>query len=211
MNSDRRMLKFLRRVVLPVNSIVLIVLLIWALQSGSFPGLGRNSPNTVTLSGDFFTLAGQPLGASRGSGPGLGQPAPEFTLQDVDGRVVRLSDFRGKVVLVNFWATWCPPCRKEFPELVKAYAGGSGDVVVVGVDLQENASEVGQFASDYGATFPIVIDARADVAEAYRVLGLPSSYFIDAQGILRDQFFGPLTQKTIADKIEKARAGAEGG
>lgn len=202
---------FLRRVVLPINSIVLIVLLIWTLQSGRFPGLGGSSPSVVTISNDFFALSGEPLGASRGSGPGLGQPAPEFTLRDVDGQVVRLSDFRGKVVLVNFWATWCPPCRKEFPELVKAYAGGSGDVVVVGVDLQENAGEVGQFARDYGAIFPIVIDARADVAEAYRVLGLPSSYFIDAQGILRDQFFGPLTQKTIADKIAKARAGVGGG
>ena len=197
----------LRNVILPLNSVGLIVLLIWALQSGRFPGFdnGPAVADVSTAQSSFFSLSGQPLGAEKGDGPGIGAPAPTFALQDVDGNVVQLSDFRGRVVLVNFWATWCSPCRKEFPELARAYDEHNEEVVVLGVDLQENADEVRNFASEYGAKFPIVIDVKADVAAAYRLLGLPSSYFIDQQGILRDQFFGPLSRKTLDEKIEKTR------
>jgi len=204
----------LRNIILPLNSVVLIVLLIWALQSGRFPGFDRGPKvvNVSTAQSSFFSLSGQPLGAEKGDGPGIGAPAPAFALLDTGGKPVHLSDFRGRVVLVNFWATWCPPCRKEFPELAKAYDEHNGDLVVVGVDLQENAGEVRKFADEYGAKFPIVIDVDASVSKAYRVIGLPSSYFIDQQGILRDQFFGPLSRKTLDEKIEKTRqAGLAGG
>ncbi|MHB8376396.1 MAG: TlpA family protein disulfide reductase [Dehalococcoidia bacterium] len=213
MSTNHRMVAFLRWVVLPVNTVALTVLLIWALQSGRFPGLGRESAaSSQGVQANFFSLSGQPLGAARGSGPGLERPAPEFALQDLDGRAVRLSDFRGKVVLVNFWATWCPPCRKEFPELVRAYDESGGTLVVLGVDLQENPDAVRKFAAEYGAKFPIVIDVKASVAEAYRVFGIPSSYFIDQQGVLRDEYFGAMTRKIIADKVAKTRlAGRTGG
>lgn len=204
----------LRNVILPLNSVGLIVLLIWALQSGRIPGF-NNGPavaDVSTTQSSFFGLNGKPLGAAKGGGPGIGKPAPAFALQDTDGIAVQLSDFRGKVVLVNFWATWCAPCRKEFPELAKAYDDHNGELVVLAVDLQESPDEVRKFAEEYGAKFPIVIDANADVAGAYRLLGLPSSYFVDQQGILRDQFFGPLSRKTLDEKIEKTRqAGLAGG
>lgn len=195
-----------RAIILPLNAVALIVLLIWLLDSGRFPGLEGAGSGTVNLNGDFFSTTGEPLGAERGSGPGLGKPAPEFTLVDTSGKPVRLSDFRGKVVLLNFWATWCPPCRKEFPELVKTYDQGGGDVVVIGINMQENAAQVREFAEQYGAKFPILIDPKAEAAEAYRVLGLPSSYFIDQQGVLREQHFGLLKREIIDDKIEKTRA-----
>lgn len=194
-----------RSMIVPLNAVALVVALIWLLQSGRFPGLGDSGPNAVNLSDDFFSTTGEPLGAERGSGPGLGQPAPTFALLDVNGDVVRLEDFRGKVVLLNFWATWCTPCRKEFPELVETYAGGTGDVVVIGVNMQENSDQVRAFADEYGAGFPILIDPNAAAAEAYRLLGLPSSYFIDQQGILREQHFGLLTRTIINEKLQKAR------
>ena len=204
----------LRNVVLPLNSVGLILLLIWALQSGRFPGLDRG-PKVYDVSSaqsSFFSLGGQPLGAEQGDGPGIGDPAPAFTLLDTDGKPAQLSDFRGKVVLVNFWATWCPPCRKEFPELAKAYDEHNGDFVILGVDLQENTGEVRKFVEEFGAKFPIVIDVDASVSKAYRLVGLPSSFFIDQQGILRDQFFGPLSRKTLDEKIEQTRqAGLAGG
>ena len=138
--------------------------------------------------------------------------APNFRLDTLDGQSVSLSDLRGQVVLINFWATWCPPCRKEFPELAKAYDEHNGDFVILGVDLQESPGDVRRFADEYGAKFPIVIDADASVSKAYRLIGLPSSYFIDQNGVLRDQFFGPLSRATIDDKVEKARqAGIVGG
>ena len=204
----------LRYVLLPLNSVALIVLLIWGLQSGRIPFLSRAAagPDAVGLQSDFFSVAGQPLGAEQGDGPGIGKPAPAFTLLDPEGDVQRLSDFRGKVVLVNFWATWCLPCRKEFPELARAYDEHNGDFVILGVDLQESPGDVRRFADGYGAKFPIVIDVDASVSNAYRLIGLPSSYFIDQNGVLRDQFFGPLSRATIDAKVEKTRqAGIVGG
>ena len=205
---------FLRYVVLPLNSVAIIVLLIWGLQSGRIPFLSRTAagPDAIGLQSDFFSVAGQPVGAEQGDGPGIGRLAPAFTLLDPEGNVHRLSDFRGKVVLVNFWATWCPPCRKEFPELAKAYDEHNGDFVIVGVDLQESPGDVRRFADEYGAKFPIVIDGDSSVSKAYRIIGLPSSYFIDQTGVLRDQFFGPLSRATIDEKVEKTRqAGLAGG
>lgn len=195
----------LRWLILPAISVVLIVLLIWTLDTGRFPGMGGDGREVVELNSDFFSTGGEPLGAERGNGPGLGKPAPEFALLDTGGAVVRLSDFRGKVVLINFWATWCAPCRKEFPELVKTY--DQGDVVVIGINMQENRDQVREFADEFGAEFPILIDPKAEAAEAYRMLGLPSSYFVDQQGVLREQHFGLLKREIIDDKIEKTRAG----
>lgn len=200
-------LSVLRRVFLPLNTIALVVVLIWAIQSNRIPILSRPSSGagaSATQPG-FYGFNGQPLGADRGNGPGLGKPAPEFSLLGLDGTVLRLSDLRGKIVLVNFWATWCVPCRKEFPELVKAYEENKGDVVVVGVDLQENVDQVRAFAEDFGARFPIVIDEKGEVADAYRVLGLPSSYFIDRDGVLRGQYFGAMTSSIIAERLQEAR------
>ncbi|MEX0750538.1 MAG: redoxin domain-containing protein [Dehalococcoidia bacterium] len=195
-----------RSFILPLNAVALIVLLIWLLDNGRLPGLSSNGSTTSVSDSDFYSTSGEPLGADRGSGPGLGKPAPEFTLLDTGGKVVHLSDFRGKVVVLDFWATWCPPCRKEFPELVKTYAGGTGDVVVVGINMQENRDQVRAFADDYGADFPILIDPKAEAADAYRLLGLPSTYFIDQQGVLREQHFGLLKREIIDDKIGKTRA-----
>lgn len=195
-----------RWVLVPAVSVGLVLLLIWLLDSGRFPGLEREGRQVVELNSDFFSTSGEPLGAERGDGPGLGKPAPEFTLLNTDGSAVSLSDFRGNVVLINFWATWCTPCRKEFPELVKTYADGSGDVVVIGVNMQENRDQVRAFADEYGADFPILIDPKAEVADAYRVLGLPSTYFVDQQGVLREQQFGLLTPAIIQEKLERTRA-----
>lgn len=202
----RRMRIVVRSVLVPAAAVGLVVLLIWLLDSGRFPGLERDERQVVQLSSDFFSTSGEPLGAERGNGPGLGKPAPGFTLLDTNGKAVSLSDFRGKVVLLNFWATWCSPCRKEFPELVKVYADGTTDVVVIGVNMQENADQVREFAEEYGASFPILIDPKAEVAEAYRMLGLPSSYFIDQRGVLREQHFGLLKPDLIDEKIETTRA-----
>ena len=196
----------LRWMILPAVSVAAIVLLVWSLDSGRFPGFSRDEREIIQLNSDFFSTSGEPLGADRGSGPGLGKPAPEFALIDTGGNVVQLSDFRGKVVLLNFWATWCAPCRKEFPELVKAYGDGTGDVVIVGINMQENRDEVRRFAEEFGADFPILIDPKAEAAEAYRLLGLPSSYFIDQQGVLREQHFGLLSAEIISDKVETARS-----
>jgi peroxiredoxin len=175
----------------------------WNSKAATVSSRTPSASSTGTAS-DFFALG--PTGDFRGDGPGIGKPAPDFVLATPDGDVVRLSDFRGKIVILNFWATWCVPCRKEFPELVKTYDPNS-DIVVVGVDLQENAGEVRDFAAQFGATYPIVIDQDAKVADSYRLLGLPSTYFIDKEGVLRAQQFGQLTREIIDKRVAKTRAG----
>jgi cytochrome c biogenesis protein CcmG/thiol:disulfide interchange protein DsbE len=108
-------------------------------------------------------------------------------------------------VVMNFWATWCSPCRKEFPALVTLYSGNADrGLVVLGVDLQESPEIVGRFADEFGATFPIVIDRKGDVAAQYRLLGLPLTMFIDSSGILRAQHVGVLTEEILEEKLADA-------
>ena len=138
--------------------------------------------------------------------------SPDFLLRTPDGADVRLSDLQGKPVLVNFWASWCTPCRQEMPEIVKAHsAHARSGLVVVGVDLQENADQVRSFAAEFGMTFPVVIDRNGGVADAWRIggpiQGIPSSYFIDAEGVVRARVFGPMTATVLADNLRTIGVG----
>lgn len=138
----------------------------------------------------------------------VGRAAPDFLLQTPDGGQLRFSDLRGKPVLVNFWASWCSPCRQEMPQIVKAYDAHTADgLVVLAVDLQENDGAVKDFAREFGMTFPIVIDRTGSVGDAWRiggpVQGIPSSYFVDRDGIVRARVFGPMTAETIDENLAK--------
>jgi cytochrome c biogenesis protein CcmG/thiol:disulfide interchange protein DsbE len=122
----------------------------------------------------------------------IGKPAPDFVLQDASGKNWKLSDLKGKVVLVNFWATWCQPCRDEMPSLEalnKAMAGQSFQMlaIVFNDDLQMAES----FARRLGATFPVLANPGPQLAEAYMITGVPETFLIDADGILRQKFIGP--------------------
>jgi peroxiredoxin len=138
----------------------------------------------------------------------VGRAAPDFLLETPDGGTLRFSDLRGAPVLVNFWASWCTPCRQEMPEIVRAYDARKDDgLVVVAINLQENNDQVREFADEYGMDFPVVIDRRGQVAEAWRiggpVEGIPSSYFIDAQGIVRARVFGPMDEERLDEELAK--------
>jgi peroxiredoxin len=118
-------------------------------------------------------------------------PAPDFTLPDVDGNAVRLSDFRGKVVIVNFWATWCPPCRFEMPSLQRAWEKLKDDGgVVIAVHVGGKEDEVWQFMSSYDLSFPIVLDTDSSVIKAWPVKGLPTTLVVDPEGLIRYRAIG---------------------
>jgi thiol-disulfide isomerase/thioredoxin len=113
------------------------------------------------------------------------RPALEFTLPDLDGKPVKLSDYRGKVVLVNFWATWCPPCRREMPSMERLSRRLQGQpFVILAINQQEQPDQVFVFTGqlDPAPTFPILFDRDSTVSHAWGVLGLPASFIVDKQG-----------------------------
>lgn len=123
-----------------------------------------------------------------------GDKAPDFTLQTLNGEEVSLSDYRGEKVLINFWATWCPPCRAEMPDMQQLYE--DEDVNILAVNLTETEAglqNVESFIDEFGITFPIPLDEKVDVAHAYGVQPIPTSFFIDREGIVHSISIGPMT------------------
>lgn len=144
--------------------------------------------------------AGLPVGSRQG------EMAPDFNLQSPDGSTVRLSDLRGKVVVLNFWATWCPPCRAEMPALQEAEERFAAlDVLVLGVNVQEDAETLNAFLERFGLSFAVVQDLTGRVTtDAYRVNSLPSTFFIGMDGVVKVVRRGPLTIEAIDDDIRRA-------
>lgn len=138
----------------------------------------------------YLLYQDRPAAAPAGGIP-AGAPAPDFTLVTATGEAVRLSDFRGRPVVLNFWATWCPPCRAEMPDLQALYdTGRDRGLVVLGVNLQESAVAVSAFATRYNLAFPLALDTDGAVARLYGILPLPTTYFIDATGRVRSRVQG---------------------
>ena len=160
----------------------------------------------VLLGGGAWTLASRvtPQDAAPGSlppAPRVGFAAPDFAATTLDGTAVRLADLRGRPVVLNFWATWCPPCLQELPHLMDAARRSGGRVVILGIDNGEPAATVRTFANDRGLNYPIVLDPAFAITDLYRVDGLPTTFFIDQDGIIRDMMMGPLTPATLQDKL----------
>jgi peroxiredoxin len=125
----------------------------------------------------------------------VGDPAPDFTLPTIDGQTVQLSKLRGQPVLVNFWATWCPPCRAEMPSLQAAFEEKGEEVKFIAVDLQESLKTVQQFAEDFGLSFTIALDYGGNSRADYNLRGIPETFLIDEQGIVRYIKIGPFLNK----------------
>lgn len=117
-----------------------------------------------------------------------GEKAPDFKVTDANGKEIKLSDYIGKPVLLNFWASWCPPCKAEMPDFEAAYKEYGEDVVFLIVNLTDGIYEtIGtakKYISDMGYTFPIVFDTSSEAANAYSVTGIPNTYFIDKDGYI---------------------------
>jgi cytochrome c biogenesis protein CcmG/thiol:disulfide interchange protein DsbE len=152
-------------------------------------------------------------GAGLETAPRKGFLAPDFTLTALDGATVRLSDLRGKPVLINFWASWCGPCRAEMPHLQAVFEAHADDgLVVLGVNQLESPPAVARFVEEFGLTFPIPLDNEGNVSATYQARALPTSFFVDADGVIRDAFTGPMTGGLIESKLETILAkGAAGG
>ena len=122
----------------------------------------------------------------------IGKPAPDFVLQDISGKSWKLSDQKGKVVFLNFWATWCKPCRDEMPSMVsldRAMAGKPFQMLTIAFNDDHKMSD--NFARQLGATFPVLSNPNPALNEAYMITGVPETFIIDPAGILRYKFIGP--------------------
>ena len=135
--------------------------------------------------------------------PIVGRPAPAFDLETLDGGRLSLADLRGSAVVLNFWASWCIPCREEAPLLTAANATyGPRGVYVIGVVYQDNADNAGDFMRRYGQTYPGLLDPNGRTAIDYGVFGIPETFFIDASGVVRSRQVGALTEDELRQKIE---------
>ncbi len=128
-------------------------------------------------------------------GLGIGDLAPDFELQTLDGSTLKLSDLRGEIVILNFWATWCHPCQKEMPLFVETYAQhGDEGITVYAVNVGEQADVVRDFAEDFGMEFPIGLDTGETVMQGYRLFGLPTTFFINREGVINYVVAGALRE-----------------
>lgn len=136
-------------------------------------------------------------------------PAPDFTLQDMDGKNYRLSAFRGQPVIVNFWATWCPPCREEMPSMQRAWKQLQPEgVMMLAVNVGESADTIFQFTANYPVEFPLLLDLDGSVLGQWPVQGLPATFVIDAKGRIAYRAIGgrEWDDPALLDPVLKLRA-----
>lgn len=157
--------------------------------------MGREEAPRPAPSGKDF-LAAQALS--------IGSAAPDFRLPTLDGDVVQLSALRGRPVLVNFWASWCGPCGSEMPALEQVARDyrGSG-LVVIGVNQLEDQATVRQFVQELGLTFPIALDQDGTTSRQWQVYGIPQTYLIGPDGIIRKAWIGPLTHESVVRALHE--------
>ena len=158
----------------------------------------------LILGGGWLWVSRVPVDAqqlARKPQPAIGYPAPDFALTTLDGQSIALADLADTPIVLNFWATWCGPCRREMPSLQAASERYGDDVLIVGVDQAEDPRTVQRFVDELGLTFPIPMDTDGSIGQRYNVTGLPTTYFIDSRGIIRHVWAGEMNSVTLAEGI----------
>lgn len=167
----------------------------------------------VALVATIWLLTGRDGGYNGQAMPETNRPAPDFALATLSGGELKLDDYRGQVVLLNFWGTWCEPCKREMPALQSAYEqfGGQG-LAVIGVNLTDDErvqggdeAKIRLFLEQFGVTYPTVLDTEGAVTNAYRVFPLPTSFFIDPEGRIRYVHVGELTLNDVSARFAELK------
>ncbi len=187
---------------------VVIVLIVGAIVYLQNPDLLQSSPTLPETSGANAVDVALGLVSNPSAdevGLDVGQAAPDFALKNLDGGVMRLSDFRGeKSVLVNLWASWCGPCKVEMPDLEEVYQKHKDELVILGVDLQESVSDIKAFLeNEVSVSYPILLDDMGEVANGYNKFTQPTTFLVDKNGIIQARKFGAYVKEELESAVEK--------
>jgi thiol-disulfide isomerase/thioredoxin len=169
----------------------------------------------LTHKGLYFLAAGLLVGVSLGAlilsagssvrrAPSVGEAVEEITFQGLQQQQMRLSQFRGKVVVLNFWATWCVPCKDEMPLLQGKYESQRDKIVIIGINSQESEADVKTYLENNQITFPIALDDSGELARKFMIQGYPTTYFLDESGIIRAEHIGALNEKLLTGYLQTA-------
>ncbi len=137
--------------------------------------------------------------------PKAGFKAPPFSLQALDAQSYSLEGLEGKPVVINFWASWCGPCRKEAPELVKLYEKYNTQLEIYAVNMtaDDSIGDATAFAKEFGFAFPVLLDEKGEVAKRYQVQSIPTTFFVNREGIIVDKTLGLVDRQTLENKFKK--------
>ncbi len=172
-----------RNKILAILIVVAVAMLLVLSTSGD--GFFHRRKTPVSGKNDLFTI----LRIQKFEEPLV---APDFTLKDLKGNQVALKNFKGRVVFLNFWATWCPPCRREMPAMERLYKKlKDRGLVILAVDMQESEKLVKAFMSEFSLSFPALLDRNGDISFLYGMRGLPTTYIIDREGKIVGKAVGP--------------------
>jgi peroxiredoxin len=184
------------RIWLYINVILAIVLIVAGFVMLLWLGQQQSTPSRAATLNPVFSQQ-------------IGQPAPDFTLASLEGETVSLSDYTGQVVLINTWATWCPPCRAEMPAINTFYeAHQDKGFTVLAVNNQEDAQTITDFVEASGFGFPVLLDPEAEMTELYQVRGLPTTFIIGRDGTIQHVQAGTITDRQLESIILPLLAGS---
>lgn len=168
-------------------------------------GLSQPTASSTVEVGSVALATASAMIDTGGGRPAEGQIAPDFSYTMADGSVHRLSELRGKRVLVNFWATWCMPCRNEMPELQQVASENRESLVVLAVNRNEAPSAIAKFGNEIGVTFPMIANIAGDIGDRYGATSLPTTYFINRDGSISSKQLGALSPTLLAKHLGSLR------
>ncbi|GAM12964.1 redoxin domain-containing protein [Mesobacillus selenatarsenatis] len=178
-------------------AVVILVVNIWK------PGSTESEKNTTTAPAGESVDTTEDIPGAKLSSLREGAEAPDFELNTLDGNTIKLSDYRGKKVILNFWATWCPPCKAEMPHMQNFYEEYNDQgVEILAVNLtnmDKGEDEVKKFVEEYGLTFTIPMDEDGNAGTTYQAFTIPTSYILDENGVITKKIVGPMDEKMMKE------------